>query len=200
MIPFQCPVCSSMEKKNLLKREEARQQFLATGVWPKYFHSKSSASAVSQASSSKVSKVSKVSKQRIISLDTSKKPVVTPKVVHTPKDTPKVLLPNLLHHLLLILGLEASLPSDTSTLSESSGRVRKRVLVIPKKKVACPSKPVSTEVPLQLFEDIVQEVVPEVPNVSSYTPDKDVVCLGLDTSQFSDASEAASEAEETEVP
>ena len=107
--PFQCPVCSTMEKKNLLKREEARQQFLATGVWPKYFHSKSSASAVSQASSSKVSKVSKVSKQTTISLDTSKKPVVTPKVVHTPKVTPKV-TPKPVTSPSPVLGLEASLP------------------------------------------------------------------------------------------
>ena len=142
--PFKCSICSSMEKKNLLRREEARQQFLKTGVWPKYFHSKSTVAS----QISKFSKASKVSKQSKLTVSHS-----TTQTTSQSTATPT-------------LGL-GSTPSDTtSNLSESSGRKRKRVLVIPKKKVETVSRPESSEeVPLQLFDDIVQEVVPVVPNV-----------------------------------
>ena len=46
--PFECSVCSTMALKNVKLREEARQEFLQTGVWPLTFsHRKSKTSGKS---------------------------------------------------------------------------------------------------------------------------------------------------------
>lgn len=95
--PKSCSLCLSMAPKNQKLRENARQQFIATGVWPKTLGEKTkpAASTKSAPSSSKVAS-SPQSSQSTVVYDVSK----TVPRVPSPRPVPVVVpgTPEVVHH------------------------------------------------------------------------------------------------------